>query len=156
MTQAEFKAWADKNTGLLVCASFRFFGNDEHVGEIYERALRSVCAYDEQKGKMTTFVYMIAWRCKWENSKRGKKRVAQCAMPEFAEETIPFPSAPIDDLLEVDSILGKLTERQREVAVSAMMGDTSEQIAARYGYSRQYGHKVLKQVREIAREMSAA
>ncbi len=158
MTQAEFKAWAEKNTGLLFQAAKHFFGRDgeEHVAEIYQRTAEHIGNYDPSRGTISTFIYHHARTVRRDAFRRDRRQPSQCQFADYADELFHMPELPIDDLITVDALMPALSEKQRKTAQCLMMGDSIEEIGRQIGASRQYAWQVVKRVREIAREKVAA
>lgn len=158
MTQAEFRSWAEKNTGLLFQAAKHFFGKDgeEHVSEIYQRTAEHIGKYDPSRGTLSTFIYHHARTAKRDHFRKDRRQVVQCPFADYAEDLFPMPVQPIDDFLEIDALMPSLSGKQRKAAGCLMVGDSFEEIGKQIGASKQYAAQVVKRVREIAREKAAA
>jgi RNA polymerase sigma factor (sigma-70 family) len=133
----------------------RWMELEDWTSEMMLRVWSRISSYNPNKGKFTTWVYVIAFRfaAQQKAARSALKRSAHATKSmhcirdngsEYSSEPIDYRVEPVEAMdmrLDVAAAIAKMIPSDREVLQNIMSGEREGQFAKQKGFSRQrYNH----------------
>jgi RNA polymerase sigma factor (sigma-70 family) len=118
---------------------------EDVLQEVFVKIMKHGGGYALADAKLR-WLYRVTDNCCFDALKRQRDRGSPVPLEERHE---PTRHPALDDRLRVAGALGRLPDRERQVAVLAFVdGLTQDQIATEIGWSRQTINRKLKEIRD--------